>query len=437
MLWEALRHSVLLETGMAFGPLNGVYPSSSRSTSAIIIPGVANASWSGMETAQLWIFLPNAATADRERPAGVFNPTTGSIPNEGKVWSGTAGIEQAELQKWISPTELFNVMVSAFMEIDQTELHPLGAFEDNDCNASTAGAWSAVNANLNKSTSKVRTGRRSLRVTLTGAGGYASGGVVTVTPGKQVYASATFLADVGTGRFVLYDLDNNAEIGDGISYNGERFAHAELLVTVPSGCERIEVRAAGVNSGDDIYFDHFSGPWVLDGDFNIAVPSTLNESWRFRKLREARYSGTITGPNGESLKDARTRQFQDWAQKQDVNFIPLPSDANPYELQLTKPPPQNDLWIEYLRSAYDMLSAVPANTADDETIETDLPDQEVVLKVSLAVCDYIVSKDPTNNEARLNGGRIEKKLANLTAAKEVDLAPQDTVVYRGGLGRRV
>lgn len=440
LTFEELRHSVLMETSVGWGDRDGVYQSSVRTTTSVTLPQLINTSRTGLETAQLTALLPDVTLAsDRERRLGKMTVASGLIPIVGQAWSGSsATAEQVELFRKITPTQLFNQLSSVLKVIDQTVQMPLGSFEDSDCDAATAAAWTAyLSATLDKESTDaalIPYGRRSLSVVTTTAGGGARSPQITTQPGDRLYVSTVALPlSTATARLALYDVTNATTFAY-IDYTGRRAGHLPLEATVPAGCYEIEVRALATGASQTVYFNHFCGPYLLDHDLNLYVPSWANEVYRIRKLRTATYRGGISG----GVEDARSRTFNDWRLIDQASFNLIPGDAHPGTLQLNEAPPAADLWIEGKRSAWDMLSATPANTRDDETITTDISDREVILQCSLAVCDYILSNiDPTDSVTMKNGGRIAELLKAYKTVEPVELPPQQQEVFRGGLGARI
>ena len=421
--WEALRAAVLRETGIGWGPNSGVYATTTRATGSVTIPRIANSNLTVDNTIQLWIHLPDHATADdRERPAGALTVATGVLANAGRVYSGTsASPEQVELQEFLSPTQVFDICVETLKQLPQTVQLPLGTFTDSDMETAGVSNWTASSTSLSKVTTaaNVYSGTQSLFVDNSGAGGYAESPGVYVTPLKTVYVGAILRADVGTASLVLYDSTNSAEFtGTAPTYDGERFAHIWRQEVVPTGCETMTVRVVGTESNADIYVDSIIGPYVINSDFNVDAPSWMDETWRLKKIRSASYRQGL----GRQVEDAHSRTFTDWMLGRDVKFNVIPNAAHPYKLGLRRLYDTRDLWYEAQRRAYDLTSTTFANTAAGESYTTSLPREYVIYACSLAVCDAIaeIYRDSADR-VRVARERIQKKLSAWEAAQESEL----------------
>src|SRR5512146_65778 len=424
--WESLRQAILLETGIGYGPNNGVYTLTGGGASSVTLGALANSLLLGGETKNLYIFLPDSATAaDREKPAGALTVATGVVANAGIAYAGTAPTsgDQCELLQYISPTQLFNVVVSKFKALNETVLMPLGSFADSDMETSGVTNWTASSSALSKVTSSahVLTGRQSLFVNLSGANGYAESPAVAASPQANIWVSAMAQPNGGTATLTLWDNTNSASISS-TTYTGQRWGHMWLSSGIPDTCYSITVRVGGTGASDDIYVDHVSGPFDTSSDLNIVAQSWLNEPWRLRKLRQAHYIGQRLG---NQVEEGSSRTFNDWALHEEIAFNVTPADVNPGVIQLRKFPPSGDLWIEADRSVNDLVSTTWANTAAGEAYTVAVADRLIVLECSLAVCDYILAKNDKNTDIAVAGARIARELAAYRAAQgQTDLPPQ-------------
>jgi hypothetical protein len=434
--WEELRKAVLRETTLGKGPDFGVYATTTRATTTITVPRVANSNLTVDEFMQCWGFLPDHATADdRERPLGAVVVATGVISNGGRVFSGTsASPEQFEIMEFLSPSQLFETCVEQMKQLPQTVMLPLGTFADSDMETAGVSNWTASNTSLSKVTTaaNVFTGTQSLFINNTGANGYAESPAVNVNPGKSVYVAAILRADAGTASLVLYDNTAGAEFSaTAPTYTGERFAHIWRQETVPADCESITVRVVGSGASDDIYVDSIIGPYIINSDFNVDAPSWMDETWRLRKIRSASYRQGLA----RQVEDAASRTFTDWMLGEDVKFNIIPNAAHPYRLGLRQLYDSRDLWYEGVRRAYDLTSTTFANTAAGEAYTTSLPREQVILSCSLAVCDRVIDAyRDSADRVRVARDRIAKRLAAWQSAQELEL-PAERYVVQSGYGR--
>ena len=137
---------------------------------------------------------------------------------------------------------------------------PLTMVTEGDMDASGTTNWTATNATLSKVTNtNAREGARSLRVLATAAAGQAQSDTIFVDPTN---ASAWFYlarvrADIGTARFIPYDVTNSANISlttdndwtlRGWGWLGGSF-------TLPATCEALAARLVSVANADDTYWD--------------------------------------------------------------------------------------------------------------------------------------------------------------------------------------
>ena len=430
--WEDIRKAVLRETTLGRGPDFGVYTATSRATTSITVPRVANDNLTVDEFVQCWGFLPDHATADdRERPLGQLTVATGVIDNAGRVFSGTGTSEQFEIIQYLSPTQLFETCIEAMKQLPQTVMLPLGTFTDSDMETAGVSNWTASNTSLSKVTTaaNVLNGTQALFINNTSASGYAESPAVNVNPGKSIYVAAILRADAGTASLVLYDNTNSVEFSaTAPTYDGERFAHIYRQETVPATCESVTVRIVGSGASDDIYVDSVIGPYIINADFSVDAPSWMDETWRLRKIRSASYRHAL----GNKVSDANSRYFTDWMLGEDVKFNILPSDVHPYKLGLRQLHDSRDLWYEGVRRAYDLTSTTFANTATGEAYTTSLPREQVILSLSLAVCDRVIDQyRDSADRVRVARDRIAKRLASWQAAQELELPPERYVVQSG------
>ena len=439
--WEDIRKAVLRETTLGRGPDFGVYTATSRATGSITVPRVANDNLTVDEFVQCWGFLPDHATADdRERPLGQLTVATGVIDNAGRVFSGTGTSEQFEIMQYLSPTQLFDTCVEAMKQLPQTVMLPLGTFTDSDMETAGVSNWTASSSALSKVTTATVSARlimpgarQAMLINLSGADGYGESPAIDVNGAKMVYVGWVVHPNGGTASLRLNasaysDATATGEFGTANTYEGQRLVYIERIETLPANCTQIKARLAGTGATDDIYSGPVIGPFVLGSDLNVDAPSWMDETWRLRKIRSMFFRQALAN----KVSDFSSHYFTDWMLGDDVKFNVLAGAEHPYQLGLRQLHEGRSLWYEGVRRAYDLTSTTFANTATGEAYTTSLPREQVILSLSLAVCDRVIDQyRDSADRVRVARDRIVKRLASWQAAQELELPPERYVVQSG------
>jgi len=140
----------------------------------------------------------------------------------------------------------------------EKRLIPVTLAADGDMLGSGTTDWTTSGSSVAKTAATFPYGRRVLAVTDSGsAGGYARTASIAVEEGKSYYLEATGsgvdASDAGT--LVLFDVTNSAAIT--ISNSVIDRIEPELLVnsvTIPSGCEQVQIRLTCTNASDVIHW---------------------------------------------------------------------------------------------------------------------------------------------------------------------------------------
>ena len=303
-----------------------------------------------------YIYRPDLSTDDRIKKASTLTNTTGLLAHSGSNYSDTSD-GNYEIVGLLHPDELNACIERAIQRVYFEYMSPLqGDCTDGDMDANNTTSWTGTDATVTKNTtaSSIFSGIRSLRVANTGASGYAQSVTIRVIPNTYFYASAVLRSDVGTASLVVRDITNGATIGTSSTSAEEQFVHLWMKETVPSTCEEIAIRLTGSGASDDIYWNH-AVFYQLDRKI-LPAPSWLDEPWKFQKLRQASYTKSISNQSDGGYDDAMSRVFKDWLQPSMFSLDPLHIDANPYQVQLMRTMPSEELWLGGKRPFSDLES---------------------------------------------------------------------------------
>lgn len=294
-----------------------------------------------------YILRPDRTGDDRIKKAGALVLASGTLAHTGSNYTNTSDMVY-EIIGLLHPDELDACIVRALKRIYFETQVPLTRVTDGDFPNSVAN-WTGTNANLTAITAaaNVYSGIGSMRVANTLANGYAASVAITVSKGEPFWCSAICRSASGTADLVVWDNTNGAVISNK-THTDSQWQRLWILDYLPSTCESVIIRCRGTESDADIYWDsvHF---YTLN-ERRIMAPSWLDEPWKFLKLREAKYARSLaTGQD-----DATTRYLQDWFSPAHFTLDPFQPEVNPYAVQLQRPLPQTDLWIEAKRPYFDL-----------------------------------------------------------------------------------
>ena len=322
-------------------------------TTTTIVDAFALADTAGSTVAYkgMYIYRPELATDDRVKKATTLVLATGALSHGSTNYADTTDTEY-EIVGPMHPDELNSCITRAMTRIYYDVQVPLcGEITDGDMDASTTTSWTNVLSPATEekvtTAAKVYSGIRALHVLNNSAGeGKQSVTIKGFAPngGEWVYASAIVHADVGTAELHVYNVTGSASIAS-VTSNQEGWAHLWLRVQLPSGCEEIALQLLGTESNADLYWNH-AMLYRVEQRSHLPAPSWLDDQWKFLKLREARYLKSHSSQTYGGYDDAGSRTFHDWSQPAHYSLDPLHIDTNPYMVQLMRPMPQNELWIQ-------------------------------------------------------------------------------------------
>ena len=367
-----------------------------------------------------YIYRPDVAAASQVRKIVSHVNSTGVLTHGGATWADTTDLDY-EIVGLLHPDEINNAIIRSLHRIyfeTQTVLY--GRVTDGDMDANNTTSWTDVlTPTKSKVTSagNVLTGLRALRVLNADA---ALEGVQSVTmrgfpANSWVYVHAAMRADVGEGRLQLYDVTNSTALAT-VTCSEEAWSHLWLKYQLGSTTEEIAIRLLGTADLADIYWDHVA--CYVAEDRVLPAPSSLDDPWKFLKLREMRYTRSVSSQSNGGYDAAYSRSPQDWSQPSAFNLEPFHLETNPYQIQLHRPIPSNELWVQYKRP-----------WSDTETLSTDASTTLCPLEMLYAyatqeLAQVLVKRYPNDERWRMLMSEADAKVEAETSARpEVPLAP--------------
>ena len=337
-----------------------------------------------------YIYRPTTTGDDVVKKAGNLTLATGLLAHTGSNYTDITETLY-EIIGPLHPDELNACIQRALRKVyfeTQTVLtlgSDLATITDFDMEANNTTSWTATSSTLTKSTgvANVFSGLRSLRVANSGANGRAESVSYPVHRGEPVYIAAIARADVGTANFQLYDITNSVALQT-FSSTQEGWVHFWWQGNVGSTTEEVAFRLIGTESTADVYWD--SIVFYRLADRRIVAPSWLDEPWKFLKLRQAVYKRNLAA----NVDDANSRTFADWFTPQHFTLDPFHPEANAYAVQLRKPLPSADLWLEGKRPFFDL------EPLTNDTDTTTAPLQQLLAYTKLELAQLLVKRYPTD-----------------------------------------
>lgn len=325
----------------------------------------------------MYMYRPDLSTDDRVRKITSVATATGVVTVTGASYADTAELDY-EVVGVMHPDELNACIDRALRRVFYELQVPLTAIVDGDMETSGVSNWTASDGSITptKETSGdlVLTGTQSLKLVSTSATNYLSSNRVGVDPDEPFFLSAVVLATTGNGKLSLWDATNTALIGEVAFTEWEHWRQVWLTGTTPSTCREIQVRLYSQSASTTHYYNHV----VFYGrnHYSYEAPSWLDEQYKLLKLREARYMSALDQPTitagtgvsvGGGMNSATSKTYHDWLQPSMFSLDPLHVDVNPYTVQLLKPIPTNELWLQGKRPFSD------AGTLSADTSTTNAP----------------------------------------------------------------
>lgn len=314
----------------------------------------------------MFLYRPNRVDPDRVKKITTLNTSTGTVTIAGNNYSNTADTS-FEIIGLLHPDELNACIERAVRRIYFDTQEPLcGELENYDGSFEASGItnWTASSGSitLTKDTtaSHIFSGTQSLRALNAATNQYAESVSIKVFPNEMFYASAIVQCVTGTASLTVRDSTNAAVIGTAITSGESSFAHLWCMNMIPATCKAITIRLGGAESNADLYWNH--ALYYPRDKMMFDAPTWLDEQYKFLKLREARYSKNLSSQGNGGYDDGTSRYFADWHQPMMYTLDPFHPAANPYRVQLQKPSPQNELWVEGRRPFAD-IEALATDTA--------------------------------------------------------------------------
>lgn len=305
-----------------------------------------------------YLYRPDVSGDDRIKKILSVNPSTGTATIAGSNYSDVSDTN-FELMAIMHPDELNACIQRAqtrmYFEYQTPHTGVLAAL-DGDMEASTTSNWTNVGlATMAKDTTagNVLSGFRSMHTLANSTNDYMKT-AANLNPysATAFYASTCVRVVSGTVSLIIYDITNSAAIGTAVTSTVPGFVHLWCTGQIPTTCQEVSIRANSVTSTAEAYWNHIT--FYPTDRFNYPMPSWVDEPWKFLKLREARYQKSLNSQTNGGYDDAYSRQMNDWLQPSMFSLDPFHLDANPYQLQLMKPVPSNELWIEGKRPFSDI-----------------------------------------------------------------------------------
>lgn len=223
---------------------------------------------------------------------------------------------------------------------------------DGDMETSGASNWTGSSASATKETSAVLYGTQSLKITNSGANGYARTASMSVSPGDSYYCEVACRPDTYTGTLIAYDVTNAANITTVAYASGREWKTLWINFSIPSGCYQLQIRLQGDDAAAVIYWDNL----ILQklNATRLALPSWITEGGNVLEVqRRVRARAEASGVEyvNEELWDALPRFSVD----QDRTAV------NAFHLQLPYTISDRPLRLKCVRP-YSTLSADSSTT---------------------------------------------------------------------------
>ena len=206
----------------------------------------------------------------------------------GEAWTtGPANGTTYEILVGLTPDEWNDVIDDALAKLRYRYSGPLTICVDGDMETSGVGSWSGTNATPTKITSgDFVKGAQALRVTNSGANGYAQSDSIPCNPGDSFLVWANYKT-TGTARLRLWDVTNGASLatdtGPDSGQNNEGGMISVSGATV-STTRNVAVRLIGEGASDVVDWDDVIV--VRAGRRRYELPSWVVERDMLNAVRE-------------------------------------------------------------------------------------------------------------------------------------------------------
>lgn len=300
-----------------------------------------------------YIYRSGTAGDDPVKRALLLTPNVGTLTISGSPYADTTTLGY-EMIGPLHPDELNACITRALRFVYfETQLPIRGLVPNGDMEDGVT-SWTGTNCVPTSVTtaSRVFSGSSATQAANSSLGGFLSSDAFTVFPNEPFYCSAVCSVDVGTAELELYDLTNSAVIGSAVTSVEANFAHLWFIGNIPATCRSAAVRLVGAESNANVFWNH--AICYRTEQLVLPAPDWLNEPSKFLKLREAKYNRSLNAQSNGGYDDAQSRYFDDWFQPSMYSLDPFKLDANPYNIQLMRAIPKNELWIHAKRPYFDI-----------------------------------------------------------------------------------
>lgn len=337
-----------------------------------------------------YLYRPDLTGDDRVKKVLRNDGSTGTLTIAGSNYSDTSEVDY-ELVGVMHPDELDAAIRRAQRRVLFDVQVPLaGVVADGDMDATNTSSWANVGLSTREKVSTaafVWSGFSSLHTIASGAGQYAQSDDARVFANTTFFASAVVRVVSGTASLVVYDGTNSAEINTAVTSGEEGWARLWVYGNIPTGCEKVHVRL-GSSGAAELYWNHCV--LYTSDRKQYAVPSYVDEQFKFNKLRQARYTTTISSQTQGGYDAADSRTFMDWSQPQMFSLDPFHQDANPYRVSLLRQVPREELWIQARRPFSD------TEPLTSEGSSTHAPQDMVIAYAKHEIAKLLVKRYPNN-----------------------------------------
>ena len=133
---------------------------------------------------------------------------------------------------------------------------PLTLITDGDMENAPATSFTGSSATLANETTTVLHGRKSLKVTATGANGHAQSATLNLPNSTQILCAAdVFITSGDSAKLTLYDVTNSAAIETAESAS-TGWVRLQFTATTPSTCEQVRLNLESQANTDVTYWDN-------------------------------------------------------------------------------------------------------------------------------------------------------------------------------------
>lgn len=250
----------------------------------------------------MWARIEYDAGGAAAAPEGEIRPVSASTASSGTVTVNPvfsvapASGDRYQLWAFMHPQKVLDTLDQVMtQDCYLPEWTILTEVPDGDMEQNNTTDWVASSATLSKvSAEPALWGKRWLRVTTTGAGGYAqNAAALAVVPGTTYHLSVIARPNAATTTATLraYDNTSGATI-DLRTYTGSAPGRIHMTFEVPAGCHDIRLRMGATQSGVAVDFDELCF-FSLDST-DLALPWWVTNKNQVKGIFETRWNALTT-----------------------------------------------------------------------------------------------------------------------------------------------